>query len=270
MKRNIYITTILVSVLTFGAAAFAWSYKNVISEESSHIDASISPENQLSIHENDSFPADLASDLLKINKAHAALDNIKITNRYLQISTLKDNSEETDERTFSLYRKGEKLWYDAGDIQRIQDSKYNILVNKEVKMILVFDPDRNFSSVMKDELKNFNPDSCLLWADKAIIKDAEKGNKAYTIFFSIMPYSKIDIDFNMNTNLLNSITYYFDDFDEDDDYTNQRTTINMSFEKLDKKANSLFDLHKYFTEKKDELVPTQAYAGYELYNNMKK
>ena len=274
MKRKIYITVLLLSTMTLGYAAFSLLVKKVTptpvvvinqEEETLKFNANVA-DTILPL----SLPEGIKDDLLKINKAHAALDNIKITNHYTRVSTLMDNKEKVDESQFSLYRKGAKLFYDAGSIKRIQNEKYNVLINQDLHMILLFDPDKSFGWYMKEALKNFNPDSSLRFADKAVELSADKGNKAYSIYYSMLPYNRMDIDFNETTNLLNHITFYMNNYEWDDDIKKQKLTINMNYQNLAANSKDLFDMRKYFTRSKDEIKPSESYAGYELYNNMKK
>lgn len=270
MKKNLYITGVLIFIMSFGYAMMNWvATKNA--NPTPTADLLKEPETVVNTRNSvDSFPTELKYDLAKINKAHSLLDNIKITNRYVQLSTLQDNTEAMEESEFSLCRMGAKLFYDAGSIKRIQNEKYNVLVNDDVNMIMVFDPEKNLGTLMKEALKNFDADSSLLWADKAEKIETSKGNTAYSIYFSVMPYSRLDMDFNSTTHLLNSITYYFDNFEEEDDYKKQKVTIFINYKKLDKTSISLFDTRKYFSSKKDELTISENFTGYELYNNMKK
>lgn len=215
------------------------------------------------------YPQELPGELLKINKAHAKLDKVKITNHYYSLCTLADNSQSQVDSKFILYKSGKNVVYDAGKIKRIQDESNNILVNDSLHMILLFDKDNGLGLMMRDALKNFNPDSIMLLADKAERISADSMETAYAIYYSVMPYDRIDFYYNKQTYLLSKIVFY-SEHDKEDDLKSEQLTILCTYAPMLDSEQDIFSTRKYITGKKGNYKVSQAYNEYELFNNMKQ
>ncbi len=217
------------------------------------------------------YPQGMESDLLAINKAHASLDNVKITSHSTFEFFLSNNETRIEESSYIIFHKGRKIRYDAPTINRIQDEKYNLLVNDSLKLIVIFDPDVEQFSYLSKVSKAFNLDSSMQLVDK--VEKITSGNDEirYVFYYSLLPYSKMEMFFNINTKLVSKIVTYYTDYDpEIDDLKQKVETIQLSYDPLPANYNKLFDTRNYIVPGKGGINATSDYKNYAVYNNMKK
>ncbi len=201
-----------------------------------------------------------ATDIFKsINTKYLSMNHYSIYFERALYPNEKDSTIKSIDKGFMAYDNG-KEYNEFQGVLTIQDQKYRIIVDSLSESITILDPkprNKFIASEIENTLK-----SC----KKIEINKSE----VYTISMQLkdelnLPYSKIEIEYNPKTFLLNRITIFLKETNK------KKSKIVITYLDQSKKTQkNYFDTSKYIAINNHIIKPTGFYFNYKLYNNLIK
>ncbi len=210
------------------------------------------------------FAQNVKKDFEAINKAMLA-ENYSVS---LEYKTYLDNVL-TETLKSSVNVKGKKYRVEAANMIKISDGKKNLIVDHNNKMMIFSIPDNMIQfTKTKPQL-----DSFMSKAESITFKKMENSIGRYVIILKNAVEKRIELDFNINTFVINRIYMVYNQKEEDGEGKEQERSLEvnyLAFTKVLKVNVTQFDLSFFILKRGKSYYATAKYAKYELINLLPK
>lgn len=197
-------------------------------------------------------------DVERINEAYRSLKGAQVELEYKHYAGHDPQNPEISKGTASWQGAFQKM--SMPTMERLQNEKYAILVNHDMKAIIIQ------NAQVSTNLGSPIPlDSMLAICDSIQFSSKEDGLLAYRFVIGILGFEAIEVVFNPENYFIERIVCSQLPWQEGE--LGDRTEIHYrNFQKLSAASTSHFSEQRYVRRDGDTFLPQAAYQGYELYN----
>lgn len=197
-------------------------------------------------------------DIERINEAYRSLKGAQVELEYQHYAGYDPGNPEISKGTASWQGANQKMSTPA--MERLQNEKYAILVNHDMKTIIIQN-----AQVATNIGSPIPLDSLLAICDSIHFLQKENGLLAYRFVIGVLGFEAIEVVFNPQSYFIERIVCYQLPWKEGE--LGDRTEIHYrNFQRLSTSSTSPFSEQKYVRRDGDQFLPQLAYKGYELYN----
>lgn len=210
----------------------------------------------------------VASEVNKIQEAYKEQRHLSFSVLY-RYTSANNPSVILDSAAGFFKLSGSRYWGILDSMEFLQDSQYNVMLEKETKLIRIAEPQEVYPAIINLSLFDSAAREGSTGQENYILQTAVRGDeKSITIQFKneSLPYRECSIVYDSKTYLVKKLSYTVTN--ADDEYNNGemvKVTAFFSDYSSAELEESDFSSGKYFIKKEHSFVAVAPYAEFELF-----